>query len=102
RATRLPDGWVPSQTAARWTIEQGLTRNEACETLEDFRDYWRSKPGKDTKTDWNLTRRRWVPKNINDHKYALNRRPQQARSQPRCAVSGGMPSAGWDAGTVYR
>ena len=55
----LPDDWFA------WTIEQGLTPQEAYDTEARFRDYWIAVAGsKGVKLDWAATWRTWIRRNI--------------------------------------
>lgn len=61
RGTRLPEDWEPDRDLKQWTLDEGMTADQARHTVEDFRDYWCSKTGRDaTKTDWSRTWKRWV------------------------------------------
>jgi uncharacterized protein YdaU (DUF1376 family) len=60
RGTRLSAEWTPDDELFDWakTARPDLDMRE---TIEMFRDYWHSKPGKDgVKLDWSLTFRNWV------------------------------------------
>jgi uncharacterized protein YdaU (DUF1376 family) len=61
RATRLADGWMPSEEDGRYAIDKGLTQAEAQHEFEKFRNYWQAKSGQQaTKTDWSKTWRNWI------------------------------------------
>jgi hypothetical protein len=77
RGTRLPADWKPDAELAQWTLDAGMSREQARRTLEDFRDYWTEKTGKDaTKVTWSGTWKRWVRREL-DNKPSRNsgRRP---------------------------
>jgi len=62
KASRLPDGWLPSAELAEWTKRE-CPRIDCRVEAEKFRDYWRSKPGSSgVKLDWDATWRNWVRK----------------------------------------
>ncbi|MCK9929460.1 hypothetical protein MXD62_20135 [Frankia sp. Mgl5] len=79
RGTRLPEDWEPDRGLKQWTLDQGMTPEQARRTVEDFRDFWCSKTGRDaTKTGdvgWARTWKRWVREEI--------RRGQRTRSNVR-------------------
>lgn len=75
RGTRLPADWKPDPELAQWTLEAGMSRDQARRTLEDFRDYWCEKTGKDaTRKTWVGTWKRWVRKEIRDENERAARR----------------------------
>lgn len=61
---RLPDDWAPDNELKQWTLDQGMKQEQARQTLDDFRDYWHAKTGKDAAKaglkGWDLTWRRWI------------------------------------------
>lgn len=59
RATRLPADFEPD---VGWACaETGMSRAQAESVVENFRDYWTAKSGRDaTKLDWPATWRNWV------------------------------------------
>lgn len=60
RATRIPDGWTPSDELANAMLAECPTVNQQAEHRK-FVDYWTGKSGKDaTKVDWNATYRNWI------------------------------------------
>ena len=62
KGTRLPDDWQVSEALQAWVKEQGLRIDWRAET-EQFRDYWRAKPGAaGVKLDWDATWRKWMRK----------------------------------------
>lgn len=71
-ATRLSDDWQPDQSLWQWA----KTRRpdlDITDTLEQFKDYWIAKAGKDaTKLDWGRTWRNWVRR-----AYALPQTPRK-------------------------
>lgn len=75
--TRLAMDWSPDTLLAQWASQRRPDLDMA-ETIEQFRDYWCAKPGKDaTKLDWAATFRNWVRR-----AYAL---PQAPRTiSPAC------------------
>jgi hypothetical protein len=62
RGTRLPTDWKPPPELVAQQRD-AYPHLDLDEILEDFRDYWQAKTGKDaTKLDWPATWRRWVRK----------------------------------------
>ncbi len=60
RGARLTADWSPEESVKFWASQKRPDLNIE-ETIEEFRDYWLAKPGKDgTKLDWNLTFKTWV------------------------------------------
>ncbi|MCM3884129.1 DnaT-like ssDNA-binding domain-containing protein [Frankia sp. R82] len=92
RATRLPQDWKPSERMAEWTLEQGVTRDEAIRTLARFRDYWAAASGRNAaKKDWQAAWRNWVRDDIDRGRIGQQARRRAATTQ-----------LAWDAGVVYR
>lgn len=57
KGCRIPNGWVPDFNESD---RIGLTRHQAIIEADKFRDYWKSKVGRDaSKLDWNATWRNW-------------------------------------------
>lgn len=80
RASRLPEGWQPTEADVKRAYADGLDEREVRREFEKFTDYWRAKPGKGgTKLDWNATYRIWMGKAADD-KHARNGRLQQGQS----------------------
>jgi len=70
RGTRLPPDWKPPPELVAQQRDAHPHLNLA-EILEDFRDYWTAKTGKDaTKLDWLATWRRWVRKEASQSRRA--------------------------------
>lgn len=69
RGTRLPDDWQPSPELIDWTLTQENPHQiNYLNDLEEFRDYWKAKNGKDAiKKDWDATWRNWWRRSL---KYA--------------------------------
>lgn len=62
KGTRLPDDWQVSAALRAWVKAEGLRIDWRAET-EQFRDYWRAKPGAaGVKLDWDATWRKWMRK----------------------------------------
>ncbi|WP_119270873.1 hypothetical protein [Taklimakanibacter deserti] len=81
-ASRLPDDFAPSEEDVRSAYADGLSDDEARREFEKFKDYWRSKPGKDgTKLDWSATFRNWM------------RRAADGKRERAGRVSGGQGAA---------
>jgi|GEM_PF-1273228 len=60
RGDRLPDDWRPSDELMLWA-QQKYPNVDAFSQMEQFCDYWRSKPGKEgRKLDWDATFRNWI------------------------------------------
>lgn len=72
RGVRLPDDFVPDMA---WAEAHGLPMQRAEVEAAKFRDYWTSKGGNATKTDWPATWRNWV-------RSALERVPTARGSPP--------------------
>jgi hypothetical protein len=63
RGSRLPEEWAPSSELRVFAEGLGL---DAGRVAEQFRDYWRSKAGKDArKADWAATWRTWCRRDAN-------------------------------------
>jgi hypothetical protein len=64
RATRLPNDWQPSPRVVAQMRDKYPTVNQNDDLIENFRDYWHAKAGKDAqKCDWDATYRnriRWL------------------------------------------
>ena len=74
RGTRLPDDWEPSPDLIDWTRRE-CPEIDIRETLDGFRDYWKSAPGaKGRKADWDATWRNWARKNASDARQRAQRR----------------------------
>ena len=59
QGTRLPDDWTPSPALIDWTRRN--TPDITNQELDNFRDYWKSKPGQGArKLDWDATWRTWA------------------------------------------
>ena len=70
RATRIPDGWMPSQELIQ-AMQQECPGVDQQFEHRKFVDYWTAKSGKDaTKADWDATWRNWIRR-------AAERAPQQ-------------------------
>lgn len=79
RATRIPADWRPPDELRTWTLEQGLTADEARDQLARFVDFWTAKSGKDaTKLSWDATWRNWV-------RTHLDRRPKTPATTTKAA-----------------
>lgn len=83
RGSRLPEDWMPSQTAQQWTMDQpGIQGLDVRRELERFRDFWLAKSGANaTKRDWDATWRNWVRKALDD----LAARASRGRNQDQIA-----------------
>lgn len=83
RGHRIPDDWSPSEDDIAYATERGFSLIEAMELSDEFRDYWRSKAGKDArKTDWSLT---WKTR-VRDRQ---QHRAEKAQRQQRPTNGGG-------------
>ena len=72
RGSRLPDDWDPGPAGFAEALHEGVDPNR---TFAAFRDYWRSKPGKDgRKSDWDATWRNWCRREA-DQKRGGSSRP---------------------------
>lgn len=61
RASRLPDDWHLPRAWGEWALAQGMSELCVRREADKFKDYWRSKAGKDAaKLDWQATWRNWV------------------------------------------
>lgn len=82
RGTRLPADWQPDAELRRWTVQAGMTREQASAALEDFRDYWCAKTGKGaTSLDWSRNWKRWVREELR------RERDRETRGDRRRSVS---------------
>lgn len=62
RGTRLPPDWSPSPELEAWAKAERPDL-DLIKTLEAFRDYWTSQPGRHgVKLDWAATLRNWIRK----------------------------------------
>lgn len=60
RGTRLPEGWLPSETARGWTLAEYPGVDARTELIK-FTNYWLSKTGRDaTKVNWDRTWQNWI------------------------------------------
>jgi hypothetical protein len=60
KGSRLPDDWTPDSGGYAFAIAQGMTDEETSREADQFRDYWRAKPGAGgRKLDWAATWRNW-------------------------------------------
>lgn len=74
KGERLPDHFIPDLAFAQ---REGFTEQQSQKLFENFKDYWKSKTGKDaTKLDWQATWRNWVRsplnKKLKDNRYERN------------------------------
>lgn len=61
--TRLPDDFEPDASCEAVVEEMRLTRQQSQQAFDNFRDYWRAKPGAaGCKLDWQATFRIWLRK----------------------------------------
>lgn len=73
RGCRLFADWTPGEEGLAYAESQGIS---PIETLENFRDYWCAKSGKDaTKLDWPATWRRWCRTDAEKKREAASRKP---------------------------
>jgi hypothetical protein len=106
KGTRLPDGWLPSESLRRYAEERGITGGWLVREIERFDNFWRGKSGKDaTKVDWDATWRNWCLS-------AADRGPPKGVTLASPTLEHGSEVAGqvfvqqdtpqWDAWTRYR
>lgn len=61
RAHRLPDDWAPGDAGCTYARERGIDGSRLDNLVDNFRDHWLNKPGKDgRKIDWNRAWQQWV------------------------------------------
>ena len=61
RGSRIPDDFAPSPALMQYARDQGVS--DVTRMLEDFRDFWSAKAGKEAvKLDWSATWRMWARK----------------------------------------
>lgn len=61
RGTRLPDDWEPTTEFIDYALNKGWSPEATNAEVENFRDYWIAKTGKDaTKRCWFATWRSWI------------------------------------------
>ena len=83
KGCRLPDDFEPD---IEFALRNGLSLSQAKTEAEQFKDYWRSKAGKDGfKLDWQGTWRMWVRNTIKrgGHSPPRNDRPRNAGEAAR-------------------
>ena len=59
RATRLPTDWKPSEEQIQYCKDKRPDLDSE-DVVDNFRDYWLSKPNQNTKLDWDMTWKTWV------------------------------------------
>jgi uncharacterized protein YdaU (DUF1376 family) len=65
RATRLPEGWKPTERMIAYAREKGLTPDEIACLADDLPDWSRSSPN-GAKLDWLATWQTWVRRRIDE------------------------------------
>jgi hypothetical protein len=61
KATRIPDGYTPSDDLRAWARQRGFTGPQLDEVTAQFIRYWQAKAGKDaTKVSWDKTWQNWL------------------------------------------
>lgn len=88
---RLPENWFTEKHES-FAQAEGMDRAEIERTVQNFQDYWLSKPKNATKTDWLATWRIWVRTEI-DRKNQKNQRFHSAPNGKRDYFGGLMQSA---------
>ncbi len=85
RGARLPANWQPPpEVVAQQRADH--PHLDLDEILEDFRDYWTAKTGRDaTKRDWTATWRRWVRTEAKRAPRNNNHRPTYSTTDQRVA-----------------
>lgn len=79
KGSRLPADWQPSPELLAWAKSERPDLTIAS-TIENFRDYWIGKAGKDaTKVNWDATFRTWVRNERSAHGYAQTPKAQSPR-----------------------
>lgn len=79
RGTRLPADFVPDTTVEAKARKLNFTQREWGEWLEEFRDYWSSRSGREAcKTDWQATARNSISR--------FNRTSRKGNSHGRPAL----------------
>ena len=86
-ATRIPDGWQPSDALVAYA-EQQLPNVDANRLAEEFTDYWRAAAGERArKVDWDATWRTWVRRSSD--RYPMRKAAlQAAQKQIRIDANG--------------
>ena len=60
RARRLPPDWSPDHLLLSWAMKERPDLSVSTQ-VDNFRDYWNAKAGKDAcKLDWDATFRNWI------------------------------------------
>lgn len=84
RGSRLPEDWSLTPEYRRAAADIGLSEFEAQRQAEIFRDYWRSKAGREaSKLDWLATWRNWCRKS---REFSANRNPSRSDSAAKIAA----------------
>lgn len=79
RGERLSDDWEPGEDGVAFATKAGWSAQYIIVQVEQFKDYWRAKAGKDgRKTDWPATWRWWVRNN-----YGPKTNGQEAAAKPK-------------------
>lgn len=79
RATRIAEDFAPSPALMQYAKDQGV--RDVNRMLEDFKDFWSAKSGKDaTKVDWSATWRMWA-RNAGDKDKEKAAREQRFQSR---------------------
>lgn len=63
RGSRLPADWQPTPYGRQYAAERGYAADDIAAMIENFRDHWLNKPGKEArKIDWHRAWQTWVRK----------------------------------------
>lgn len=89
KATRIPEGWKPSDKVLEWARTEGI-RNPL-EPLDEFVDFWRSASGPTSaKADWDATYRNRL-RNLVDQGRLDQRKPVKPPAPPPAKTNGAPP-----------
>ena len=95
RGTRIPENYQPSEETMAWAVANGPDVDIAFR-LDEFRDYWRSRPTNATKLDWDLTfknRIRACQNHVTEQKKRDERLSRIRQAKPVAAALVGKPVA---------
>lgn len=81
RGARIPNNWTPGPSTGIWCVGKGVKPKDY---IEEFRNYWESKPGQaGTKLDWEKTFMNWILNDLKRNpKRSTNNRPSSSSFDP--------------------
>ncbi len=90
RATRLPEGWQPTEEETNYARQKGLSDNEISRLRDDIVDWSQSSPN-GAKLNWRATWQTWVRRCVDERKEPTGRignRPAAGLSRSQAATAG--------------